>query len=323
VKIFIQFKGFSLRWSIHCCTITAAYKNLKNNVYILRNFNALVAYDELLGILAGSLAMFKIEGREQKLLEMLQNYRRLDIKSIADRFDISESTARRMFSRMEKNKKLIRIHGGVQLPEPYLKDYSYHIKESRYLHEKVAIGNYCASIIESGERIFCDSGTTIHQFILSLSNRIKAKEIQDIIVLSNSLSNFNPIANYCKVIILGGEVRLNRMDVCGSIAEEVLKKFHITKAFFGTDAVCTKKGFMTIDERTAKMNEIVLASAEASYALYDSSKIGRESFISYARPEQITESITDWNITESTMQYFKQFGFRIRKVAQPDKSVSY
>ena len=61
--------------------------------------------------------MSKIEKREQKLLEMLQNYRRLDIKQVADWLDISETTARRMCSKLERSQKVIRVHGGVQLSE--------------------------------------------------------------------------------------------------------------------------------------------------------------------------------------------------------------
>ncbi|NQT57847.1 MAG: DeoR/GlpR transcriptional regulator [Bacteroidetes bacterium] len=260
--------------------------------------------------------MSKIEKREQKLLELLQTYRRLDIKQVADWLEISETTARRMCTKLESGQKVIRVHGGVQLSEQYLNDYSYHNKELRFLHEKVAIGNYCASIIESGERIFCDSGTTVHQFVLSLINRIKSGEISDIVILSNSLANFDPIANYCKVILLGGEVRLSRLDVCGSVAEEVLKKFHISKAFLGADAISSKKGFMTTDERTARMNEIVLSDSDISYVLVDSSKFDKASFISYAKPDMISEVVSDWNLSSETKQKYKQLGYNIVEVKQ-------
>ena len=86
--------------------------------------------------------MSKIERREQKLLELLQTYRRLDIKQVADWLEISETTARRMCTKLETGQKVIRVHGGVQLSEQYLSDYSYQKKELRFLHEKVAIGNY-------------------------------------------------------------------------------------------------------------------------------------------------------------------------------------
>ena len=153
---------------------------------------------------------------------------------------------------------------------------------------------------------------------MSLINRIKNENISDIVILSNSLTNFNPIANYCKVILLGGEVRLSRLDVCGSVAEEVLKKFHITKAFLGADAININKGFMTTDERTARMNEIVLTDADTSYVLTDSSKFDKASFISYAKPDVISEVVTDWNLQHEIKQKFRQIGYAIKEVEQPD-----
>jgi len=258
------------------------------------------------------LKMSKVENRENKLLELLQTYRRLDIKQVSDWLEISDTTARRMCSRLERKNKVIRVHGGVQLSS----EYSYINKEMEYLQEKVAIGNYCASMIESGERIFCDSGTTVHQFVLALINRIKNNEIRDIVILSNSLTNFDPIAKYCKVILIGGEVRIDRMDVCGSIAEEILKKFHISRAFLGVDAIHETKGLMTTDERTAGMNKIILNDADAVSVLADSSKFNQNSFLSYTDSSENFDIVTDWNISETVLNDYRQKGYSLIVVNQ-------
>jgi len=256
--------------------------------------------------------MSKIETRENKLLELLQTYRRLEIKQVSDWLEISDTTARRMCTRLEQSNKVIRVHGGVQLSS----NYSYINKEMEYLQEKVAIGNYCASMIKSGERIFCDSGTTVHQFVLALINRVKNNEIRDVVILSNSLTNFDPIAKYCKVILIGGEVRIDRMDVCGSIAEEILKKFHISRAFLGADAIHVDKGLMTTDERTAGMNKIILNDADAVCVLADSSKFNQNSFLSYADASDDFDIVTDWNISNETQSDFEQKGYKISVVNQ-------
>lgn len=256
--------------------------------------------------------MSKIEKREQRFLDLLQNYRRLDISQAAQYLHISETTARRMASKLEEAKKVVRTHGGVQLSEQYSSEYSYKSRELRNHEEKAAIANYCASLIQPGDRIFCDSGTTIHRFVLSIVQRIQNENLQDVVVLSNSLANFDPIANFCKVILLGGEIRLSRMDVCGSITEDTIRKFHITKAFVGGDAIHSRMGVMTTDERTAWINKIVLSDAEQTYILADSSKFEKTSFISYADQNNITEIVTDWNLPKNIELLFTQMGYRIR-----------
>jgi len=260
----------------------------------------------------------KIERREQKLLDLLQNYQKLDISQVSNWLNVSETTARRLCSKLEQNQKVVRIHGGVQLPRQYLSDYSYQNKELKNLHEKVAMGTYCASLIESGERIFCDSGTTIHQLVLSLVNRIKAGEVRDLVILSNSLANFDPIADICKVILIGGEVRLSRLDMCGVVAEETLRRFHISRAFLGADAISSTKGFMTTDERTSRINEMVISDADHLYVVVDSTKFDTTSFMAYATPEKVDMVITDWNLNDSVKEKFEKLGYHITRVERPN-----
>ncbi|QEN09165.1 DeoR/GlpR transcriptional regulator [Oceanispirochaeta crateris] len=253
--------------------------------------------------------MSKIEKRQKKLLDLLQIYKRIDISQVSKWLDISETTARRMCSKLEEDQKVIRVHGGVQLTEQFLNEFSYQSKELKQLHEKVSIGNYSASLITSGDRIYLDSGTTIHQFAMALINRIKKQEFQDLVVITNSLANFDPLAEYCKVILVGGEVRLPRLDVCGSISEEIISKFHITKAFLGVDGVHIQKGFMTTDERTSTLNKLILADVDEAYILCDSTKFGKTSFMAYAQPDEVKNVVTDWNLADKTAEIFTQAGF--------------
>jgi DeoR family fructose operon transcriptional repressor len=261
--------------------------------------------------------MNKIKQREKQVLELLQNFQRLEIKNIAQWLKISETTARRMCKKLEEEQKVIRVHGGIKLSNQPPYSYSFQSKLTNNLHEKVAIGQFAAQLIESGDRIFCDSGTTIHQFVLSLIARIKKKELHDIVLLTNSLANYNPIANYCKVILVGGEVRLSRMDMCGTIAETTLKKFHLTKAILGADAVSLEKGFMTTDERTAKINEIIINNAEKSYILVDASKFNKNSFIAFANARDVSEVITSCPLDSSTIDKFKKEGYQIKLIDTP------
>lgn len=69
---------------------------------------------------------------------------------------------------------------------------------------------------------------------------------------------------------------------------------------------------MTTDERTAGMNEIVLADADTSIVLADSSKFDKASFVSYANPEIVYEVITDWNLSDETKNSYELKGYNIK-----------
>jgi DeoR/GlpR family transcriptional regulator of sugar metabolism len=252
--------------------------------------------------------MTKHEMRTVRLLEMLQVNKRLDVKTVASTLKISEATVRRLFSKLEKEEKVIRIHGGVQLAPEMGYDYSYRVATHHRRKEKTVIGNRAVEMIENGDRIFLDSGTTVLKLAQALSLKIQTGELKDIVVLTNSLTHIETIARWAKVILIGGEIRVERRDVCGSIAEKVLGMFHVDKAFFGADAVSLRGGFMTTDERTAKMNEIVIEHADRSYCLVDSEKFRKTSFISYAALDQIDIIYTDADVPEEVVDSFSSAG---------------
>ena len=104
--------------------------------------------------------MNKYERRTIRLLEMLQLNKRLDVKTVAEELDISEATARRFFSQLEDEGKVIRVHGGVQLAQQLGYDYSFRVQAAHRQHQKTMIGVRAAELVNDHDRIFLDSGTT-------------------------------------------------------------------------------------------------------------------------------------------------------------------
>jgi DeoR/GlpR family transcriptional regulator of sugar metabolism len=260
--------------------------------------------------------MTKHDFRTIKLLEMLQVNKKLDVRTVAETLDISEATVRRLFARLEEEGKVIRIHGGVQLAPEMGYDYSYRSSILHRKKEKTIIGNHAAGIIDNGDRLFLDSGTTVLKLAQALSLKIQTGELKDIVVLTNSFTHIESIAKWCKVILIGGEVRVERRDVCGSIAEKTLNMFHVDKAFFGVDAISIKGGLMTTDERTAQMNEVVIEHADKKYVLADSEKFSKTSFISYADLESIDMIYTNDGINEEQIEEFVKAGAHIEIIEE-------
>jgi DeoR/GlpR family transcriptional regulator of sugar metabolism len=253
----------------------------------------------------------KSEVRSSRLLEMLQLNRRLDVRSVSEALDISEATVRRLFAQLDRDGKVIRTHGGVRLAPHLGTDYSYYLSSTHHSREKSLIGRGAAEMVASGDRLFLDSGTTVLKLAEALALRLQAGMVKNVVVLTNSLALVEALGRWCKVILVGGEVRVERRDVCGPITEETLRQFHVTRAFFGADAVHIQSGFMTTDERTAKMNELVLRNATHTAVLVDSEKFNKDSFIRYAALSEVETVMTDNGIPEEVARDFRDAGARI------------
>ena len=129
--------------------------------------------------------MNKHEVRTIRLMEMLQSQKRLDVRTVSDTLEISEATARRLFTQMEEEGKILRVHGGVQLAPPLGNDYSYRLSSHHRSREKTAIGRAAADRVLSGDRVFLDSGTTVLKLAEALSLRIQTGLLKDLVVLTN------------------------------------------------------------------------------------------------------------------------------------------
>jgi DeoR/GlpR family transcriptional regulator of sugar metabolism len=256
----------------------------------------------------------KYERRTIKLLEMLQLNKRLDVKTVANSLSISEATARRFFSQLEDEGKVIRVHGGVQLAQALGYDYSFRVQAAHRQEQKALIGAQAAELVDNEDRIFLDSGTTVLKLAEALSLKVQTGGLKDIVVLTNSISHVETVARWCKVILVGGEIRAERLDVCGSVAEKTLMLFYMDKAFFGADAISATGGCMTTDERTSTINEIAVERAEKSYVLADSSKFNKTSFIRYASIEEIDTIFTDSGISNDTLEAYRKAGEHIEIV---------
>ena len=109
---------------------------------------------------------------EQKLMEELGKKFKLNVSEAVELLNVSEATVRRLFTRLEEKGLLIRTYGGIQLAgdNPFL--YSFEKVKTENMNEKIAIGEYAASIIKNNSIIYIDSGTTTAQFCRYLLNCI-------------------------------------------------------------------------------------------------------------------------------------------------------
>ena len=255
--------------------------------------------------------MNKYEARKRKLFEALQHSKKMDVSEASILIGISPATTRRFFTWLANEGEAVRIHGGIQLIPKAPGTYSYVLSNTNRVREKATIAGRALELVGSGDLLFLDSGTTILKFAEALVTRLESGEIGGLVVVTNSLLNYEKLANYCKVILAGGEVRLSRRDTCGQLAENALQSLHTNKAFFGADAIHPTKGLMTTDEQTNRINDIVGKNAKEIFVLADSEKFGTSSLMTYAALDEVTQIITDDGISDEDLEVYRNHGARI------------
>ena len=234
--------------------------------------------------------MGKKAKNQEKLLRLLRSHGSLNISEVVRALSLSEASVRRYFAEMERLGHALRHHGGIRLAARDGSEYHYSDAVSSFTVEKHLIGLEAAKQIRDNDRLFFDSGTTVMECGTALADRLAQHELQNLRVVTNSLSFGANLSPYCPVIVTGGIIRLARMDLCGNAARENVCRYHFTLAFLGTDGISADGTLSTTDEETSSLAAAVMANSEKVYILADSSKLGKTSFVPYG-------SLTDGKVT--------------------------
>lgn len=235
------------------------------------------------------------EERHKSIMDILSKKGIVKISDIVELTNTSESTIRRDLTYLESIHLLKRVHGGATLVRGRYTELSYNEKLIRNISEKSAIAEYAASLIQEGDCIYLDAGTTIFEMI-------KYIDKNNIVVVTNGIKHIESLVERgINTYILGGKIKAVTKAIVGIDAYESLKKFRFDKAFLGINGIHLQYGFTTpdADEATLKGNAIKLA--KEAFVLADESKFGEVAFCKVADLKEATI------ITDSKVENFDKY----------------
>ena len=255
--------------------------------------------------------MGKVSTRETQLLAELKKRGQLESKEIMELFQISESTARRMCVELGKKGLAIRTFGGIRsLPEHSSPSaaYSYDIRETEHADLKQKIGEYASSLVEDGDIIFINGGTTAQKMAEALIERVRRENLKNISILTNSIASAELLAGDCTVMLTGGRLRAERRDMAGYLSEQMVRNAHFDKCFIGVDGISMNEGLVALDMETANLDRMVVDQSDAAFILADSSKFNRPCFVTYARFQPKHTIITDNRVDPQVIEIADEIG---------------
>lgn len=219
--------------------------------------------------------MGKVQQEIDAIIAHLADAGHISLSEAMNLLDVSDSTARRLFTAIAAKGLADRVHGGLKRSAAVRSEYTYETHQALHASEKEAMAAFAARLVENNDSIFLDWGTTASYVSEALARRLKAGELHNITVFTNALTNVQLLHPCCEVISLGGRYREERRDFAGYLAEETLKRLHFKKCFLCADGFSSAMGFTTYDFESARADELILQNSTRSYILMDSSKYTR------------------------------------------------
>ncbi len=251
--------------------------------------------------------------RFENILNKLQNQSSVRVAELAGEMGVSESTIRRDIADLAKAGRVRKVFGGaipmetgtrsagaqgaeaedpressrrqISAPRPNI-----HEKETIRVDEKSEVAAYAASLIEDGELIYIDAGSTTGSMIDQITCTGAA-------YVTNGVRHAIRLAEKgLKTYLLSGRVKASTEAVIGYEAVGSLQKYHFSKCFIGTDGIDEESGFTTADIDESMVKTEAIRRSGQVHILADSSKFGRVAAVTFAELSAgtiITDQVPD------------------------------
>jgi len=245
------------------------------------------------GDAAGQRAPLLDTERRQQVVAFIEDRNGATVAALSERFGVSEATARRDIVALSRQGLIERAHGGAVprrvrhtpgLPEPPILE-----RAALQADEKRRIGRAAARLVQDGDTIIVNGGTTTEQMIPHLAGRRNLTVITNALNIANLLTAQPTITT----VVLGGVLRHSSFSLLGLLAEGALDLLRADKLFTGIPALHVDHGLSADDLTEAQMDRLIVASAREVTVLADHTKFGRVTTVRVATLEQIRRVVTD------------------------------
>lgn len=206
--------------------------------------------------------------RRRAIMDLLHTTEVSYIDDLVEATGASPSTIRRDVGSLEVSGLVTALKGGAVKANNRLLELPAATKALINKKEKARIAAAAARLVQDGDTIYLDSGTTILQMVRFLQGR----ELH--VITSNTDILAVKHDSKIRITMLAGDFLDDIGSVAGSLTEMLLQDFFFDKSFLGASGCSERAGINTFDIREARKKQIVHENSRESYVLVDSTKFG-------------------------------------------------
>ncbi|PPL15720.1 DeoR/GlpR family DNA-binding transcription regulator [Microterricola pindariensis] len=213
--------------------------------------------------------------RREQIAAMLLERGFVRVAELAESFGVSGVTARTDLDALVETGLAERVHGGAVPVGQAQRERAFEVALAESVQPKQQIGALAASLVQSGQSVLLDVGTTT----LAVARALKARrDLSELVIVTNGLSIALELESEIPrftVIVTGGALRPLQHSLVDPLADLVLSQVHADIAFIGCNGVDAVHGVSNINLPEAAVKARMVASAARAVIVADSSKLGR------------------------------------------------
>lgn len=234
--------------------------------------------------------------RRMSIYAILQRDKKVVVNELAEKFGVTKMTIRRDLYFFEKQGILKTTYGGAYLTSAAAIEPIFPQKSIKIVDDKHLIGQKAAELVEDGDTIIIDCGTTP----LALAHFIFDKKIM---VITNSI----PVVNLLKgrknitLIIAPGEYEDDSQGMTSFSTADFFRHIHADKVFFSTQGI-NDLGELTVAKMTdAHVKQALMRAGRQKILLADRTQFGQTFLAGHARLADLDLVISQTGLSPETL----------------------
>ncbi len=247
----------------------------------------------------------KAAGRLLKIREILESQEFVDLETLCSLLNASESTVRRDLSLLEKDSVLKRVHGGALALQTHDQLLDYTWQSGRMAEEKRRIARVTAGLVEDGQTILLDGGSTAAAVARELVSR-------SLHVLTNSLAIAEVFeqSRQIELTLTGGYLYPRLRVMLGQLCEQMLASVSADVLIMGIGGV-TEAGFSNNNTLLVGSERKMIEASRRVILVADHTKFGRAAMVPLAPLDVADIVISDTDLSLEHRQMLEAQGVRV------------
>jgi DeoR/GlpR family transcriptional regulator of sugar metabolism len=248
-----------------------------------------------------------LHDRQTQIAELLATHGECRVEALAERFGVSEMTIRRDLQALNRVGRVIRTHGGAAPADRVTFEFKFLEKTRSNQEAKEAIAARAASIVEDGQSVLLDSGTTT----LPIARRLRARKNLTVITTSLPIASLLQYSEHVQVLLLGGYLQRGSPDLIGAMTEANLEVLRADVAFIGADAIDRNANVYNHSLEVGRMLSKMAESAKRVFVVADRSKFGQTALMRFGNLAEWDGFITDAGVDTESAAALKRAGVNL------------
>jgi DeoR/GlpR family transcriptional regulator of sugar metabolism len=245
--------------------------------------------------------------RKTYILKEIEKQGAVSVADLAVALKVSEMTIRRVLTDLENEGLIKKVHGGAVSGQGRSYEPPYVLRATRSIDLKKKIGTVAAQLVEDGDCIAIDVGSTTAELAKNLRNKHNLTIMTPSLRIARLLLDQQDI----RLILPGGIVRRGEESLVGDLIHQTFNGLFVDKLFLAVGCIDAEKGFTEYNLEDVLVKRIMISSTKEVIVLADSTKFGHIAFAQIAMFNEINTLVTDAEPPELIMKKLTESGVKV------------